>query len=51
MVDGADLRNGLLHVTLKRVVPEALKPRRIEIGTGSAPQIANDEAKQVGQAA
>ena len=43
VVEGADLKNGLLHVGLKRVVPEALKPRRIEIG-GAAPQpvIAND---------
>ena len=42
VVDGADLQNGLLHVGLKRVVPEALKPRRIAIG-GSAPKaIAND---------
>ena len=32
VVDGADLRNGLLFVGLKRVVPEALKPRRIAIG-------------------
>ena len=30
VVDGADLQNGLLHVGLKRVVPEALKPRRID---------------------
>jgi molecular chaperone IbpA len=50
VVESADLRNGLLHVALKRVVPEALKPRRIEIGSGSAPRIANDEAK-VSQAA
>ena len=35
VVDGADVQNGLLHVGLKRVVPEALKPRRIEIGGGS----------------
>ena len=34
VVEGADLQNGLLHVGLKRVVPEALKPRRIEIGGG-----------------
>jgi len=32
-VVGADLQNGLLVVTLKREVPEALKPRTIEIGT------------------
>jgi molecular chaperone IbpA len=43
VVDGADLRNGLLFVGLKRVVPEALKPRRITIGNGTAaPSIAND---------
>jgi molecular chaperone IbpA len=41
VVDGADLKNGLLHVGLKRVVPEALKPRRITIGSGQ-PAIAND---------
>ena len=45
VVEGADLQNGLLHVGLKRVVPEALKPRRISIGTNTAteqPAIAND---------
>ena len=42
VVDGADLRNGLLHVGLKRVVPEALKPRRIEIGGASPKAVAND---------
>lgn len=36
VVEGADLRDGLLHVGLKRVVPEALKPRRIMIGGGPA---------------
>jgi molecular chaperone IbpA len=41
VVDGADLKNGLLSVGLKRVVPEALKPRRITIGS-SQPSIAND---------
>jgi molecular chaperone IbpA len=34
VVDGADLQNGLLHVGLKRVVPEALKPRRIPVHAG-----------------
>jgi molecular chaperone IbpA len=42
VVEGADLQPGLLHVGLKRVVPEALKPRRIEIGTGTPAAIAND---------
>lgn len=35
VVDGADLENGLLHVALRRVVPEALKPRRIPVGTAA----------------
>ncbi len=34
---GASLENGLLHVDLVREIPEALKPRRIEIAT-KAPQ-------------
>ena len=47
VVEGADVQLGLLHVGLKRVVPEALKPRKIAIG-GNAPAaitptpIAND---------
>ncbi|OFC71100.1 Hsp20 family protein [Alteromonas confluentis] len=31
-VTGADLQHGLLHIELARVVPEAKKPRRVEIG-------------------
>lgn len=30
-VDGADLKDGLLHIDLLREVPETMKPRRIEI--------------------
>ncbi len=37
VVDGASLENGLLHVSLRREVPEALKPRRIAI-QGTAPR-------------
>ena len=33
-VVGANFENGLLIVELKREVPEALKPRRIEIAAG-----------------
>lgn len=52
VVDGADLKNGLLHVGLKRVVPEALKPRKIAIGGTAAPAaIANDAAVGVAKAA
>jgi len=39
VVEGADLRDGLLHVGLKRVVPEALKPRRVAIGGMTPPAI------------
>jgi len=45
VVDGADLNNGLLHVGLKRVVPEALKPRRIEVNASVQPVLANDSAE------
>ena len=34
-VNGASLENGLLHVALVREVPEAMKPRKIEIGSGA----------------
>jgi len=52
VVDGADLQHGLLHIGLKRVVPEALKPRRISIGsaTQEQPAIAN-ESQPVANAA
>ena len=32
-VEGARLRDGLLHIDLVREIPEAVKPRRIEIET------------------
>uniref|UniRef100_UPI003101A218 Hsp20 family protein n=1 Tax=Neorhizobium sp. EC2-8 TaxID=3129230 RepID=UPI003101A218 len=35
-VVGADLANGLLTIDLKREIPEAMKPRRIEISTDEA---------------
>ena len=34
-VTGARLANGLLSIDLKREVPEAMKPRRIDIGAGN----------------
>ena len=45
VVEGARLENGLLHVALKREVPEALKPRRIAVQAArpaGQPAIAND---------
>ena len=34
VVEGAELAHGLLHVALRHVVPEALKPRRITVQPG-----------------
>ncbi len=42
VVEGADVDLGLLHVALRRVVPESLKPRKIAIGSPAAASIAND---------
>jgi molecular chaperone IbpA len=42
VVEGADVQHGLLHVGLKRVVPESLKPRKIAIGTSAPAALAND---------
>ncbi|MCS6922560.1 Hsp20 family protein [Elioraea thermophila] len=44
VVEGATLENGLLHIALKRVVPESLRPRQIPIGR-AAPQVIETEAK------
>jgi len=44
VVQGARIENGLLHVALKREVPEALKPRRITIQTGQTAQPAIAQA-------
>lgn len=37
VVKSADFTNGLLSVDLVREVPEALRPRRVEISTGKTP--------------
>lgn len=37
-VTGASLNNGLLEIDLKRELPEAVKPRKIEIGKDSGTQ-------------
>jgi molecular chaperone IbpA len=44
-VAGASLENGLLHIDLVREIPEAAKPRRIDIGTGNRPvEVSADKA-------
>ncbi len=39
-VAGASLESGLLSIDLVREIPEALKPRKIEIGAGNVHRIA-----------
>ena len=46
-VDEADLRDGLLAIELVREIPEAMKPRKIDIGTGTSQTIdASSERKE-----
>ena len=55
VVEGADLRDGLLFVGLKRVVPDQLKPRRIAIGSDAqavtSPAVIANDAEGASQAA
>ncbi|MBC7736865.1 MAG: Hsp20 family protein [Candidatus Saccharibacteria bacterium] len=44
-VTGATHENGMLHIDLVRETPEALKPRRIEIGRQTAAQVPALEGK------
>ncbi|MGQ2991063.1 MAG: Hsp20 family protein [Brevundimonas sp.] len=44
IVTEASLDNGLLSISLKRELPEALKPRRIEIATGKPALIEGESA-------
>ena len=47
-VTGASLENGLLTIELRREVPEALKPRRIEISSGAGQKtVSQDSPKQI----
>jgi molecular chaperone IbpA len=38
-VVGAKMDNGLLHIELVREIPEAMKPRKVSIVAGQAPQL------------
>lgn len=44
VVKDASLDNGLLSISLQRELPEALKPRRIEISTAKTPLIEGESA-------
>ncbi|HWH21798.1 MAG TPA: Hsp20 family protein [Allosphingosinicella sp.] len=50
-VENAELRDGLLSIELVREIPEAMKPRKIEINGGSSHTIeaSNDDRGQVEQ--
>lgn len=37
-INGAMMRDGLLHIDLERVIPDAMKPRRINIATDDQQQ-------------
>src|SRR5271168_3336139 len=50
VVEAADIANGLLHVAIKRVVPESAKPRRIAIH-GAGPATKTIDAPDVPKAA
>lgn len=45
VVEDAQLANGLLAISLKRELPEALKPRRIEIGAPAAASVLIEDTK------
>ncbi|WP_373506001.1 Hsp20 family protein [Aestuariivirga sp.] len=38
-VQGADMENGLLHISLKREIPEAMKPRTIPVNAASSSKV------------
>ena len=47
-VTDAHLENGMLHIDLVREVPEAHKPRKIEIKRGTSPPLAEKAKKLIG---
>ena len=45
-VTNAELRDGLLAIDLVREIPEAMKPRKIDIGSGEAETLSSAPAEQ-----
>ena len=45
-VTAAELRDGLLSIELVREIPEAMKPRKIDIGTGEAATLKSEPAAE-----
>jgi len=50
-VRGAELKNGLLVISLKRELPEALKPRKIEIGASGDEKLITQKSSRKAKAA
>ncbi|HEV2865490.1 MAG TPA: Hsp20 family protein [Allosphingosinicella sp.] len=50
-VTSAELRDGLLAIELVREIPEAMKPRRIDIGTGEAASLHAEQNQRGEQSA
>lgn len=48
VVEDARFDNGLLSISLKREIPEAMKPRKIAVGSGAENGAANDGVKRLG---
>jgi len=46
-VTTAEMENGLLHVQLMKEIPEAMKPRKIEINSNKSSKILEDKPKIV----
>ena len=49
-VTNAELRDGLLAIELVREIPEAMKPRKIDISTGEAQTLQAEPASEEGSA-
>ena len=43
-VSNANLEDGLLHIELQREIPEAMKPRKIEVGSGQSGNLLEGDA-------
>ena len=50
-VDSASLENGLLHIELKRELPERMKPRRIAIGSNGRDELLESDNASDAEAA
>ena len=45
-VEAADMKDGLLSIDLVREIPDAMKPRKIDIGAGEARTIEGEQAPE-----